>query len=246
MKKLFLTGSSGFIGRNFYKRFNKKYDITTYDLICGQDICNIDIDPFEFDAVVHLAARAGVRKSHEIPKEYWKSNVIGSRKLFEFFDLHWRPVPIIYASSSSIYEWYQSPYATTKKVVEEIAPKYSLGLRFHTVYGEDSRPDMLYDKLLNKNVSYLTRHTRDWTHVFDVCDAIDICIERFDEINLHNSAIDVGNGTPHSVKELADVLWPNNNLPIKEVKGERENTCADPSILVQYGWKPQYDILEQA
>jgi UDP-glucuronate 4-epimerase len=244
-KKLFLTGASGFIGRNFHKKFVDKYDITPYDIQEGEDILDLSsVDPFEYDIVIHLAARAGVRKSHEIPNEYWKANVEGSKKIFHEFDLSWKNVPMIYASSSSIYEWWLSPYATTKKIVEELAPKYSLGLRFHTVYGEDSRPDMLYDMLKNKNASYLTRHTRDWTHVNDVCDAIDICIERFDEINLHNKAIDVGNGEPVSVMDMANKVWPNNRLPIKEVVGERETTCAEPDILLEYGWKPKHHILE--
>ena len=233
MKKVLLTGAKGFIGRNFFKQYVGKYDFVCTDIE--------DMDEYHgVDAVVHLGAYAGVRRSHEIPEEFWAYNVEASERLFDKY-CH---TPIVYASSSSIYEWWLSPYATTKKVMEQIAPSNTLGLRFHTVYGDDSRPDMLYDKLKRQDVSYITNHTRDWTHVFDVCSAIDLCLDNFEELKRHR-AIDVGNGTPITVKQLADHLWPDNNLPIKDVKGEREHTCADPSILLASGWKPCYHPLDE-
>lgn len=235
--KILLTGAEGFIGRNFYSMYQDKYHITRY----GGDILDMELNYFEshYDMVIHLAGLAGVRASHEQPEEFWKNNVDGSRRVFE--QCEEIKIPVIYASSSSVYEWWLSPYATTKKVVEEIAPSRSLGLRFHTVYGPDSRPDMLYDRVLKRDVSYVTNHARDWTHVEDVCTAIDICIQNWRKIDL--PVIDVGNGMPRSVKDMVDHLWPDNNLPEREVSGEREYTCADPSVLVQLGWKPQHDIL---
>ena len=238
--KILLTGASGFIGRNFHKRFADKYDFRTVDIAGenAEDLRYLRHD-ISIDFVVHLGAYAGVRRSHEIPKEFWEMNVDGSRNIFS----QYKGTPIIYASSSSIYEWWLSPYATTKKVVEEIAPaSTSLGLRFHTVYGVDSRPDMLYDKMLNRKVEYITNHTRDWTHVEDVCDAIDLCIQRFPRLRFHK-AIDVGNGEPVSVKEMADKLWPGNNLPVREVTGEREHTRANAKELFNLGWNPKHHML---
>lgn len=239
--KILLTGSAGFIGRNFFKQYVGKYEFRCIDIKDPEDdIRDHWYDP-SIDVVVHLGAYAGVRRSHEIPDEYWSMNVDGSKRIFD----EYYGTPIIYASSSSIYEWWLSPYATTKKVVESIAPHNSIGLRFHTVYGDDSRSDMLYDRLLKRDVSYITNHTRDWTHVYDVCSAIDCCIDNYDKMiaNRHRY-IDVGNGDPITVKELADKLWPNNNLPVKEVTGERENTCANPEILLHYGWQPEYHPLK--
>ena len=236
MKKVLLTGAKGFIGRNFKKLYEHKYEFECVDIL--EDVRKLRWDP-TIEAVVHLGAYAGVRRSHEIPKDFWAMNVDGSSRVFD----EYYGTPIVWASSSSIYEWWLSPYATTKKVCEQIAPGYTLGLRFHTVYGEDSRPDMLYDKLKQRKVEYITNHTRDWTHVEDVCSAIDICLDRFEDM-YHYRAIDVGNGRPVSVKAMADKVWPDNNLPIKEVTGERENTCADPSILLLYGWKPKHFILD--
>lgn len=250
LTKVFLTGSSGFIGRNFYKMYKDVYDFTLCDLVDGQDILHgsnmssWNTRPKPYDVVVHLAARAGVRRSHQIPEEYWKTNVEGSKKIFEACESFEFTIPCIYASSSSIYEWWQSPYATTKKVVEEIAPRASLGLRFHTVYGDDSRPDMLYDQLLKRssNLQYLTEHTRDFTHVEDVCSAIALCVDNYKSMR-HYRALDVGNGAPVQVKDMADHIWPGNNLPLAKVSGEREHTCADPTILRQFGWNPKHSIL---
>jgi len=241
-KMILLTGTKGyrpgFIAGNFLRRYGDKYNIIEY----MSDIRDWNHSKYffeNFDFIVHLAAMAGVRRSHEEPELYWDVNVNASKKIFDSID---NSIPIIYASSSSVYEWWLSPYATTKWAMEAIAPKNSLGLRFHTVYGPNSRTDMLYDKLLKREVSYITDHARDWTHVDDVCDAIDICIEKYDLIDV--PAIDVGNGKPVLVQELADHLWPDNNLPIKEVTGERKNTCADPSFLVQLGWKPRHHVLD--
>ena len=238
---ILLTGTRGyrpgFIGNNFLRMYKDKYDIFEY---IG-DIRDFEVNMFDYDMVVHLAALAGVRRSHEIPTEFWDVNVKASQLIFR--QCEEQRIPVIYASSSSIYEWWLSPYASTKWFMECIAPPNALGLRFHTVYGPNSRTDMLYDKLLKKEVSYITNHLRDWTHVEDVCDAIDVCIQNFHELKEH-VAIDVGNGHPVSVKELADKVWPGNNLPIKTVTGEREVTCADPTILKSYGWEPKHHILD--
>ena len=237
---ILLTGTQGyrrgFIGNRFLDLYRQDYNITEYEYDIRDGVF---LD--EYDMVVHLAAMAGVRRSHQEPELYWDVNVKASQRLFKFYSE--RNVPIVYASSSSIYEWWLSPYATSKWVMELIAPEETLGLRFHTVYGPNSRTDMLYDMLLKRNVSYLTNHTRDWTHVDDVCSAIDICIKHFDELKKHR-AIDVGNGAPVSVVDMANKVWPNNNLPVKEVTGEREHTLANPTILNSFGWKAKHHILK--
>lgn len=242
MKRILLTGTRGyrpgFIAGNFLRLYSSKYEIVEYEGDIRDWYLPVKAQ-CKFDFIVHLAAMAGVRRSHEEPQLYWDVNVEASKRIFS------SAIPVIYASSSSVYEWWLSPYATTKYAMESIASANSLGLRFHTVYGPESRSDMLYDKLLRKDVKYLTNHTRDWTHVEDVCSAIDICIENYAPLRAKHRAIDVGNGTPVSVVDLANHLWPENNLYIKDVVGEREHTCADPSILLSYGWKPLHGVLDE-
>jgi len=242
--RVLLTGTAGyrkgFIANYFLDKYKDTYDITEY---LG-DIRDFNEDLTKYDMVLHLAAMAGVRRSHEIPQEFWEVNVDASKKIFTACEFY--KTPVIYASSSSIYEWWLSPYAASKKAMESIAPLVSLGLRFHTVYGPNSRTDMLYRNLEERNekITYLTNHTRDWTHIEDVCSAINICMKNYHKLAKHK-AIDVGNGRPVSVKEMADKIWPDNNLPIKEVTGERQDTCANPKELMELGWKPKHFIMEE-
>lgn len=115
-----------------------------------------------FDAVIHLAAQAGVRYSIENPYAYVQSNVVGFLNILETCR-HFPVKHLVYASSSSIYGLNEkvpysesdmtdrpvSLYAATKKSNELMAHSYSklygipvTGLRFFTVYGPWGRPDM--------------------------------------------------------------------------------------------------------
>src|SRR5260221_12497851 len=116
----------------------------------------------EFEAVVHLAAQAGVRYSLENPHLYIQSNISGFVNLIE--SAYKRKTPhFVFASSSSVYgtntkvpftekdnvDHPVSLYAATKKSNELMAHVYAhlyalplIGLRFFTVYGPWGRPDM--------------------------------------------------------------------------------------------------------
>ena len=120
------------------------------------------IDAGPFDAMVHLAAQAGVRYSQEAPRTYVSSNVAGMLNVLEAC----RQNPhqhLVYASSSSVYgDGASLPvaetanvtrpvslYAATKMAGELMAYSYVdqydiavTALRFFTVYGPWGRPDM--------------------------------------------------------------------------------------------------------
>ena len=231
--KVLITGWEGFIGRNALRILSDSFEMIPYE----GDIREFKISEY-YGAVLHLAALAGVRKSWLDPVEYWDVNVKGSMQVFsECERLNLR---CVYASSSSIYEWWQNPYATTKKAMEEIAPKYSVGMRFHTVYGPDSRPDMFYDMMLNNKVEYLTDHKRDWTHVEDVVSAIKIILT---DTRIQGK-MDIGTGNPVSVVDVAREFGYR-DVPIREVTGERIVTHADNSQLRNMGWTPKYNIMEE-
>jgi UDP-glucuronate 4-epimerase len=157
------------------------------------------VESFQPDAIVHLAAQAGVRYSMENPKAYGESNLVGFLNILEcartFATKH-----LVYASSSSVYgantvmpysihhgaDHPMSLYAATKKANEMMAHSYShlykiptTGLRFFTVYGPWGRPDMaVYSftkKILKGEVISLFNqglHKRDYTYIEDICDAL--------------------------------------------------------------------------
>jgi UDP-glucuronate 4-epimerase len=120
----------------------------------------------DYDVIVHLAAKAGVRPSIENPMAYQEVNVAGTQNLLEFA----RSAGIkrfVFASSSSVYgvnprvPWSEddhvlepiSPYASTKVSGELLGHVYShlygisfIALRFFTVYGPRQRPDLAIHK----------------------------------------------------------------------------------------------------
>lgn len=116
--------------------------------------------------VVHLAARAGVRPSIELPELYTSVNVLGTATLLEAARLAGAR-RVVYASSSSVYgdtapvpfeeTWPAvqpiSPYAATKRAAELLCATYAhlypariIALRFFTVYGPRQRPDLAIHK----------------------------------------------------------------------------------------------------
>ena len=123
-------------------------------------------DETEFDAVVHLAARAGVRPSLTEPLLYAETNVSGTLNLLEQARTHGIR-QFVFGSSSSVYGINAkipfseedtirqpiSPYAATKAAGELLCHTYShlyglrtVCLRFFTVYGARQRPDLAIHK----------------------------------------------------------------------------------------------------
>jgi nucleoside-diphosphate-sugar epimerase len=118
--------------------------------------------PKSYDAVIHLAARAGVRPSVQNPAAYLKTNVLGTLHVLDL--CRDRGIAkLVAASSSSVYggnnptpfhEDYDtneplSPYAASKRAGEGLCYTYHhlyhldiSVLRFFTVYGPAGRPDM--------------------------------------------------------------------------------------------------------
>jgi len=149
----------------------------------------------KFDAVIHLAAQAGVRYSITNPYAYIEANIIGFQNILEACR-HNKTGHLVYASSSSVYglnENYPfsthdnvdhpiSLYAATKKSNELTAHTYShlygiptTGLRFFTVYGPWGRPDMalfLFTKAMleDKPIDVFNNGEmkRDFTYIDDI------------------------------------------------------------------------------
>ncbi|MDE0951245.1 MAG: NAD-dependent epimerase [Halioglobus sp.] len=153
----------------------------------------------EFDAVINLAAQAGVRYSLENPHAYIESNIVGFTNLLECCRHH-KIKHLVYASSSSVYgmngsmpfsvhdnvDHPMSLYAASKKANELMAHTYShlyniptTGLRFFTVYGPWGRPDMalfLFTKaiLAGEPIKVFNNGNmkRDFTYIDDIVEGI--------------------------------------------------------------------------
>ena len=240
--KIMLTGHKGFIGSALLKRLQKNNQVIGFDLKDGwdrdqlnnsQDLLTCDLLE-EFDLIIHLAGKSGVRESLKDPAGYWNNNVEASRRLFERYE----GTRILYASSSSAYEPDLNPYAASKFLIEELAerydPKKMLGMRFHTVYSDSCpRENMFFNKLRNGTLEYTTTHHRDFIHLEDVLDAIEILIK-----NPHvQGYVDIGTGNPVRIQDLAPELPVRLNTP-----GERSWTCANTEKMKALGFKPKYTV----
>ena len=181
--RIMLTGHRGFIGSHLLKRLTRHNSVVGFDLKDGwdrdkynntQDLLTCELNE-EFDLIIHLAGKSGVRESMKDPAGYWSNNVEVSKRLFARYP----STRILYASSSSAYEPDLNPYAASKYCVEEAAERYpdTLGMRFHTVYSDSPRKGMFLQKLFDNELEYTTPHYRDFIHVSDLCDAIELLIK---------------------------------------------------------------------
>ena len=158
-----------------------------------------------FDAIVNLAAQAGVRYSLENPRAYVDANVAGFLNILEGARHHGTG-HLVYASTSSVYGTNDrlpfsedqrtdtpiSLYAATKKANEVMAHSYAhlfkipmTGLRFFTVYGPWGRPDMALFKftrgiLAGEAIPVFNegKMVRDFTYVDDIVEGVVRVIDR--------------------------------------------------------------------
>ena len=172
-----------------------------------------------FDAVVHLAAMAGVRASVADPVKYYDVNLGGTLTLLEAARAHGCR-SVVYASTSSVYGATKrvpfreddpadrplAPYAASKRSSELLGFSYHhlhglrfTALRFFTVYGPRGRPDMLTYKLIDAirtgqplDLYDGGRMTRDWTFVTDTVQGIVSAVDA----ELGYEVINLGRGEP--------------------------------------------------
>ncbi|MBI5364917.1 MAG: GDP-mannose 4,6-dehydratase [Planctomycetes bacterium] len=252
---LLITGGAGFIGSHLAEKllargervvvldnFNDFYDPAlkreNAALLKGAKIVVGDLRERElvaqlfaeerFDAVLHLAAMAGVRPSLKDPLYYEDVNVRGTLILLE--ELRQRPkTKFVFASSSSVYgandtvpfkeaddiPHPMSPYAATKRAGELHAWTYhhlygvpTTCLRFFTVYGPRQRPEMAIAKfvracLAGQAIPFFGDGTmrRDYTYIDDIVDGVVRALDRCNGYAIYN----LGESATTSLTEL--VQW---------------------------------------
>ena len=229
---ILLTGSDGFIGSHLFHQLKEEHDVIGFDIKNGHDILNSEL-PKDIDLVIHLAGLSGVKDSLNRPTDYWKTNVIGTQRLFE----HYENTRIIYASSSTAHEPWKNPYAMSKYSMEQLFHINSLGLRFTTVYGPGARKDMLIPQILKGKVNYINvNHSRDFIHVDDVISAV----EKVMHIDLRG-VIDIGTGESHKLVDIVDYFKIDYDKKMGD-ETERLDNKADISIMEDYNWSAKTDL----
>ena len=234
-QKILVTGAAGFIGMHVAQRLlargdqvlgldslNDYYDVSLKQArlqqLEGQPgfrFVHLDLadragmealfSAERFDAVIHLAAQAGVRYSITNPHAYMDANLAGFGHILEGCRTQ-QVAHLVYASSSSVYggntkmpfsetdavDHPVSLYAATKKANELMAHSYShlyaiptTGLRFFTVYGPWGRPDMAYHLFARAIVAgepiKVFNHgdmLRDFTYIDDIAEGVVRVLDR--------------------------------------------------------------------
>lgn len=301
---ILITGAAGFIGSHvvdqllledhqvtgldnfdsFYdasvKRDNLDFAIKNhrFRLIEG-DIRNTSLinslfETIRPDAVIHLAARAGVRPSLEDPSLYMDVNVTGTTNIFEAARRLPSKPKVIYASSSSVYGDREtapfresemvdspiSPYAASKRACEIIASTYHhlyglpiTGLRFFTAFGPRNRPDLAiakFTKLIDSRkpipVFGNGASRRDYTYVSDISDGVVRAMHRCQNLHLYN----LGNSNPvnliEMIQTIASAMGIEPTLEYHEAQpGDVNQTFADISLASrEIGFNPKTPFSE--
>lgn len=234
--------------------------------ITDSDAINNVLKDLRPDAVIHLAARPGVRASMAELNEYNFPNVIGFQNVIcavEKFGIQ----KFLYASSSSIYGLnaaipfvetniggeVSSYYASTKRLNEFVAQYLpqkgisTIGLRFFTVYGPWGRPDMALLRfitagLANKKFPLTGRldTLRDFTYVDDVARIISQLVidERFYENEVFNLAASNPQSLASALKTLEQLGVKCNFTQLEVSPLDAKVTFGNTDKLSQFGFSP--------
>lgn len=257
--KVLVTGGAGFIGSSLTKvlleaehdiccidDFNDYYDpqikrsnVSAF-LDCGnyklyecdiQDCAKLEeiFRKENFELVVHLAARAGVRPSIAQPDLYNRVNMLGTNNLLDLAK-EAKVRQFIFGSTSSVYGVNSKvPFSENDRIDKPISPysaskigaemlchvyHYLYGfnvtiLRFFTVYGPRQRPEMAIHNFAKKIIKGepllffgdgLSR--RDYTYIDDIVQGIMNAIDKNYEYDVFN----LGNSQTTSLTELVELL----------------------------------------
>ena len=238
MKKILITGSSGYIGRHLAAllfAYQEDYLVTGLDRVFKTQVTDnfveqnilesIDIKG-EFDTVVHLAGLVNVGMSMQSPMDYYRTNVVGTLNMLERTQYD----HFIFASTGAATNPY-SPYGLSKLVAEQLVRQYCelnnkkcTIFRFYNVIGTNGYPPTNVDGLMynlmkaketgvfhlygNDYDMYDGTAIRDYLHVMEVCQAIKNAVDT----PVSDSLIEnLGHGKGHSVLEMVNIFKKVNN-----------------------------------
>jgi UDP-glucose 4-epimerase len=257
MKKVLITGSSGYIGSHLCKMLKGKYEvhgIDVHDPVVPVDkFYKVDInrlftipdqtDPY--DAIVHLAALVNVGMSERMPIMYYITNINGTMNVLN-------KVPtknFIYASTGQA-SLCVNPYSISKRAAEDCVVEYCTKhspntnytmFRFYNVVGMDdiqpTNPDGLLSALIKaKDTGTFTIHgddydTLDGTCVRDYVHVNEICYALMLAIEEPANGLEnLGHGVGKSVKDMVEMFKQVNNVDFAVKIGPRKK--GDPAVSV--------------
>ena len=253
MKKILITGNSGYIGSHLSKMLNDEYEVYGLDKVGPQfkvkKHYNLDIKSQlkvneEFDCIIHLAALVNVGESELQPTDYYMTNLFGTLNILQ----HIKTKNFIFASTGAA-EKCESAYGVSKRATEDCVREFCqvnkvpfTTFRFYNVIGSDgfkpTNPDGLMYNLMQAHIKgsftvfgndYATPDgtcIRDYVHVNEICHALKLAIEE-----PSNSLENLGHGVGHSVGEMVQIFESINNVKFFTLYGPRRQGDIEVSVL---------------
>ena len=255
VKKVLITGSSGYIGSHLCKMLENDYEVHGLDICMPQvpvkKFHQVSINqPFnieeEYDCVIHLAALVRVAESEQMPIKYYITNLNGTMNVVNKI----KTKNFIFASTGAAQDC-SSAYGISKRAAEDVVHEFYTQhrptpytiFRFYNVIGSTvvapTNPDGLMYNLVKAHETgeftiYGTDYertsdgtcVRDYVHVNEICDAIKQAIEK-----PSNQIESLGHGVGYTVKEIVDLFQKVNDTDFEVKYGSRRKGDIDVSVL---------------
>jgi len=258
--KVLVTGHKGFIGTILIERLKEsgKFElITGYDLVEGDDILDEEkldkvLSSNNYDVIIHLAAKTSVDESHRMAEIYHETNSKGTMNVVNAANKN-NVKTIVYAATAASLDPTSSPYASSKLEAENHLKLFNgihVALRFFNVVGKRSNPsyagviDFFRTGIKKREITIYGdgEQTRDFIHVYDVCNAIILACS-----SSESGTFQIGSGKEISINELAKNMIGEKDVKIihgparKEVRNSVANI--EPAKKA-FGFEPKRDIAE--
>jgi len=256
MKKILITGSSGYIGSHLSKMLmdTLQYEVHGLDVnepqypihkFHNQDINRLFTLDEEFDTVIHLAALVRVGESEVMPIKYYITNLNGTMNVINRIKTN----NFIFSSTGAAQDC-ESAYGISKRAAEDVVKEYCTThrptpytiFRFYNVIGSEgfapTNPDGLMYNLIKARETgeftifgsdYKTSDgtcVRDYVHVNEICDALRSAIEK-----PSNQIECLGHGVGYTVKEIVNLFQKVNDLDFDVKMGPRRKGDIEVSVL---------------
>jgi len=258
MKKVLITGSSGYIGSHLSKMLmtSMKYEVHGLDINQPQEVINkfyrqdinriFTIDE-EFDAVIHLAALVNVGESEHIPIQYYITNLNGTMNVINKI----KTKNFIFASTGAAVGC-ESAYGISKRAAEDVVKEFCTThrptpytiFRFYNVIGSTvvapTNPDgLMYNLMKARETGQFTIYGNDYdvnvidgTCIRDYVHVNEICDALVQAIEKPSNSVEsLGHGVGYSVQEIVDLFQKVNDVDFEVKYGPRRKGDIPSSVL---------------
>ena len=229
--RIVLTGHKGFIGQHYLEFIKDRHDVTTYDLLDGQDLKDksvVDTMP-DCDVVVHMAATNGTRLFYESPTEVTMNNTLPTMHIVERYKD--TPTKIVFTSTCEIFNgavdkglysvptdeqvpvmfdditnarWsYSIPKALGENLISNLSTHWLI-LRYFNIYGPAQKDHFISEFVERvKNGEYYIKgnDTRSFCYVDDAVSMTDELV-----MNVNNRIVNVGKQEESSIEDVAKCI----------------------------------------